>query len=87
MQATFKIKAEEFNESLLNKIKKMFEGKSVTITITTETDETAYLTASSANKEHLMKSIASEPTVCFTSEEFEKHVEELLKKSDTTSGK
>ncbi len=43
------------------------------------TDETGYLSANPANKKHVEESMASEPTVSFSSEEFEKHVETLLK--------
>ena len=57
----------------------MFEGRAVTITITTEMNETDYLSANPANKKHLLENIAQEPTVKFTPEEFDKHVDELLK--------
>jgi len=87
MKATFNISAEELDEQLLHHIKKLFEGKSVTITVTTEMDDTAYLTADPANKEHLMESIASEPQVSFTAKEFEKKAEELLSKSGENNGK
>jgi len=80
MEAIFKIQPKELDEKLFHQIKKMFEGKSVTITISTEMDETEYLTANPANKKHLLENIVSEPTVSFNADEFEKHVEELLKK-------
>jgi len=81
MEAIFKIKPTEFNENLLLQIKKMFEGKKVVITISTEMDETGYLSANPANKKHIVESMASEPTVSFSAEEFEKHVDILLKQS------
>lgn len=81
MEAIFKIKPAEFNQKLFQNIKKMFEGKSITITISTESDETDYLNANQANRNHLLKSMAQEPTVSFTPEEFDKHVEQLLKDS------
>lgn len=81
MQATFKIKAGELNEGLLQQIRKMFEGKPVTITITTQEDDTIYLNADPANKKHLEDSMASEPEMTYTAEEFEKHVDRLLQKS------
>jgi hypothetical protein len=86
MEAIFKIKPTEFNERLLFQIKKMFEGKKVTITISTEMDETSYLSANPTNKKHLLENMASEPTVSFNPEEFEKHVETLLKQSKIQSG-
>jgi hypothetical protein len=79
MEAIFKIGPQELDEKLFLQIKNMFNGKSVTITISTEMDETEYLTANPANKKHLLESIASEPVVSFNSDEFEKHVEQLLK--------
>jgi hypothetical protein len=81
MEAIFRIQSSEFDEKLFLNIKKMFEGKPVTIIITTELDETGYLSANPANRKHLLENIASEPTVIFTPEEFNRHVEELLKDS------
>ena len=43
-------------------------------------DEMDYLTSNPGNKEFLTSSIASEPTVTFTPEEFEKYVDDVLKK-------
>ncbi|HKK82275.1 MAG TPA: hypothetical protein VJ909_08500 [Prolixibacteraceae bacterium] len=81
MEAIFKIEHTEFNQKLFQNIKNMFEGKNVTITISTELDETDYLNATQANRKHLLESIAQEPTVKFTPEEFDKHVEKILKDS------
>jgi hypothetical protein len=79
MEAIFKIQTKELDEKLFLQIKKMFEGKSVTIIISTEMDETSYLTSNPTNEKHLLESLASEPFVSFTPEEFEKHSKELLK--------
>ena len=57
----------------------MFKGKPVTISVSSELDETDYLNLNSANRKHLLDSMAQEPTVRFTPEEFDKHVEDLLK--------
>ena len=81
MEAIFKIRPTELNQKLFQNIKKMFEGKPVTITISTELGETEYLSANPANRQHLNESMAQEPTVSFTPEEFDKHVEELMKNS------
>ncbi|MGM0503952.1 MAG: hypothetical protein ACQESQ_04975 [Bacteroidota bacterium] len=81
MEAIFKIEPTEFNQKLFQNIKKMFEGKNVTITISTELDETDYLNANQANRKHLLENLAQEPTVRFTPEEFDRHVEKLLKDS------
>ncbi len=81
MEAIFKIEPKEFNQKLFQNIKKMFEGKSVIITVSTELDETDYLNANQANRKHLLESMAQEPTVRFTPEEFDQHIEKLLKNS------
>lgn len=82
MEAIFKIQPTEFDERLFRHIKKMFEGKTVTITISTEMDETSYLNANAANRKHLLENMANEQMVSFTPEEFDKHVESLLKQAD-----
>ena len=82
MEVTFKIQPTEFDERLFRQIKRMFEGKTVTITIATEMDETGYLNANPANRRHLMENMVAEPTVSFTPAEFEKHVELLLNQAD-----
>jgi hypothetical protein len=79
MEVIFKIQPKELDEKLFLQIKKMFEGKPVTIIISTEMDETTYLTSNPANEKHLVESMASEPFVSFTPNEFEKHSKELLK--------
>ena len=81
MEAIYKLKANEINPNLLETIKKLFGGKEITITITTVPDETEYLTSYPSNKKHLLENMASEPSISFTSGEFDKHVEELLKQS------
>lgn len=77
MEAIYKLKANEINPILMETIKKLFGGKEITITITSEPDETAYLTMNPANKKHLLDSIAQEPSVKFTPEEFRKMVDKM----------
>lgn len=79
MEAIIRINADELDEKMFQNIKKMFAGKHVTITISTEADETGYLTANPVNRKKLLESIASEPSVTFTPGEFENHVNDLLK--------
>ncbi len=75
MEAIFKIEPAEFNQKLFQNIKKLVGGKPVTITISTELDETDYLNANPANRQHLLENMAQEPIVSFTPEEFDQHVE------------
>ena len=77
MEAIYKLKANEINPNLMETIKKLFSGKEITITITTEPDETTYLTMNPANKKHLLESIAQEPSVKFTPGEFRKMVDKM----------
>ena len=77
MEAIYKLKANEINSNLMTTIKKLFSGKEITITVSASTDETAYLTMSSANEKHLMESIAEEPVIRFTPDEFKKKISSL----------
>jgi hypothetical protein len=77
MEAIYKLKANEINPNLIDTIKKLFGSKEITITITTELDETTYLTMNPANKKHLLESIAQEPSVKFTPGEFQKMVDKM----------
>ena len=78
MEAVFKIQPHEFDENLFQQLKKIFTGRHVTIIISTEMDETSYLTCNPANERHLLESMACEPYIRFTPDEFERKVEELL---------
>jgi hypothetical protein len=79
MEASIKLKASELDDNLFQKIKKLFEGRTVTITISSEDDETSYLLSNAENEKFLLESMAEEPSVSFTIEEFEKKVNELNK--------
>jgi hypothetical protein len=79
MEAIYKLNANEINADLMQAIKKLFGRKEITITITTEPDETTYLTMNPANEKHLLESMAQEPFISFTQAEFENHVEDLLR--------
>ena len=77
MEAIYKLKANEINQNLMNTIKKLFIGKEITITITPEPDETAHLTMNPANEKHLTESMAEEPSIRFTPDEFKDKVSKL----------
>ncbi len=77
MEASYRLKANEIDQNLMNSIKKLFLGKEITITITPEPDETTYLTMNQANEKHLMESMAEEPSVRFTPDEFKEMVNKL----------
>jgi hypothetical protein len=77
MEAIYKLKADEINQNLMNTIKKLFIGKEITITITPEPDETAYLTLDPANEKHLTESMAEEASIRFTPDEFKDSVSKL----------
>jgi len=77
MEAIYKLKANEIDPNLMDTIKKLFSGKEITITITTELDETTYLTQNPANKKHLLESIAQEPSIKFTPGEFREMVDKM----------
>jgi hypothetical protein len=77
MEAIYRLNANEINPNLMETIKKLFTGKEITITITSEPDETTYLTMNPANEKHLLESIAQEPTIRFSPEQFKEMVDKL----------
>jgi len=77
MEASYKLNANEVNQNLINTIKKLFNGKEITITITPEPDETTYLSMSPSNEKHLIEGMAEEPTIRFTPAEFNEKVSKL----------
>ena len=77
MEAIYKLKANEINQNLMNTIKKLFIGKEITITITPEPDETTYLTMNPANEKHLTESMAEEPSIRFTPDQFKEMVSKI----------
>jgi antitoxin YefM len=58
MQATFILEPNEINASFIEKLKVMFGDKKIELNVQ-EADDTAYLSASTANKERLDAAIAS----------------------------
>jgi hypothetical protein len=87
MEAIFKLKASEIDFRIIDSIKRLFGSNDVIIQISSVDDETSYLLASKTNKEHLMESMASEPEMIFTEQEFDKHVKELIKSTEKKPNK
>ena len=57
MTTTYRMNVNELTIEVLNSIKSAFTGKEIEITVSEAMDETEYLLASPANKEHLLRSI------------------------------
>jgi len=77
MEAIYKLSANEIDSNLISSIKKLFGQKEITITITSEPDETTYLTMNPANEKHLLDNIVAEPVIKFSGDEFKSYVEKL----------
>jgi len=57
MQTTFKLQSEELDQSFLNAIKSLFKGKSISITVKADLDETEYLLSNPVMKKRLVLAI------------------------------
>lgn len=77
MEAIFRLKGQEIDTKFLESIRKLFVGKDVIIRITTEMDETEYLTLYPANEDHILQNMAAEPVKRFTGDEFSDYVSKL----------
>ncbi len=82
MEAIYKLNTSELDNKLLESIKKLFGRQEVIIQIRSLTDETSYLFEDIENRKHLLESLASEPTMTFSGEEFEAHANQLLEESE-----
>lgn len=76
MEAMFKIKAKELDKNWLDSIKQLFQDKEIVIKVSTDMDETDYLSLYPANKEHILKNMAAEPSKRFRGNEFDDYVKE-----------
>jgi hypothetical protein len=79
MEAIYRLKASEIDSGFMKAIKELFKEKEVIITVSTHIDETMYLTLGKTNLEHLQHSMAEEPSIRFTHDEFKKFVEDAKK--------
>ncbi len=57
MVSTYRLKADDVSETLLNAIKLAYHDRQIEITVQEVEDETDYLMASGANREHLLDAI------------------------------
>lgn len=81
METTYNLNSEDLDEKIIKEIKKLFKGKKISITISSETDETEYLNSNTENEKFLRKSMAEEPSVIFTPPEFKNHLKNIQVKS------
>lgn len=79
MEALYKIKANELDSLWIESIQKLFQDKNLIIKVSTEVDETDFLTLYPANEKHLLDNIAAEPTKTFKGDEFSEYVNKLSK--------
>ena len=59
MVSSFILNTDELNAGFLETIKKLFAGKEIEITVQDVQNDTSYLLKNTANKTHLLQSIAS----------------------------
>lgn len=57
METTFHLNANELNTDFLEAVKKLFGGKDIIISVTSEADTTEYLLSDPERKQMLLKSI------------------------------
>ena len=57
MTTTYRLTANELSVDILSALKKLYKGKTISITVEEEFDETEYLLKSEANKQMLLESI------------------------------
>jgi hypothetical protein len=74
MEALYKIKANELDYMLIESIRKLFHDRDIIIKVTTNLDETDFLTFYPANEKHLLDNLAAEPEVKFSDDEFMEYV-------------
>lgn len=79
MEALYKIKAEELDSLWIESIKKLFHDKNLIIKVSTDMDETDFLTLYPANEKHLLENIAAEPSKTFTGDELKEYVDKMSK--------
>jgi len=54
MEALFKIRANDIDHNFMEAIRKLFQGKEIVIKVSTEMDDTAFLSYYSSNEKHIL---------------------------------
>lgn len=57
MTTTYKLKANQLSENIIQSIKEAFQNREIEITVSDAMDETDYLLSTEANKAHLYESM------------------------------
>lgn len=57
MTTTYHLSANDLSEDFLKSLKSMYKGKTISITVEAEMDETEYLLSSEANRKFLLESM------------------------------
>jgi len=81
MEALYKIKSNELDVPWIESVQKLFKNKSIIIKVSTEMDETDFLTLYPANEKHLLENMAAEPVIRFTGDEFREYVKNISNES------
>jgi len=76
---TYRLEANELNADFLKALKLLYKGKTISITVKEEMDETEYLLASEANRDMLKEALEAEEGYAFTPDEFENFVKAVEK--------
>ncbi len=83
MEALFKIRANDIDHNFMEAIRKLFQGKEIVIKVSTEMDDTAFLSYYSSNEKHILDNIAAEPTEHFAGDEFQNmKISDFMKKGN-----
>jgi hypothetical protein len=75
MEALFKIKANDIDRNFMESIRKLFHGKEIVIKVSTDWDDTAFLSYHASNEKHILENVAAEPTASFSEDEFREFID------------
>jgi len=84
MEALFKLNAGDLDLNFVESIRKLFHGKEIIIKVSSEMDDTTFLSLYEANEKHILDNIAAEPTTHFSGDEFQKFVKSAERHTTVT---